>query len=190
MNSCPCSIFLRGNNSVAKSRVNLQKVFIKEGTQPGFQQVRLTRHFSGIPQSKLDQCRLWPDSASVRVLDPLSPFCLMVIIPNETSRDYRWAIDELQWLLTGIVAIFMHKRSKHWGPHTQVIHVDLDQVINSIALTSNMKLWSQAICWCYQQLFQPKVFSKYCSHFVLVSHKGGFGLVFLTDLHKKFPFPS
>ena len=74
----------------------------------------------------------------------------MVIIPIISSRHYRWAIDELQWLLTRIIAIFMHKCSKHQGPHAQVIHMDLDHVISSIAVIGNMKLWSQVICWCYQ----------------------------------------
>lgn len=74
----------------------------------------------------------------------------MVIIPIISSRDYRWAIDELQWLLTRIIAIFMHKCSKHQGPHSQVIHMDLDHVINSTAVIGNMKLQSQVTCWCYQ----------------------------------------
>lgn len=74
----------------------------------------------------------------------------MVIIPIISSRDYRWAIDELQWLLTRIIAIFMHKCSKHQGPRAQVIHMDLDHVINSTAVIGNMKLQSQVTCWCYQ----------------------------------------
>lgn len=44
----------------------------------------------------------------------------------------------------------MHKCSKHQGPQAQVIYMDLDHVINSIAVIGNMKLWSQVICWCYQ----------------------------------------
>jgi len=35
-------------------------------------------------------------------------------------------------------------------------------------------------------LLQPEVFSKYCPHFILVSHKGGFPLVFLIALHTEF----
>lgn len=44
----------------------------------------------------------------------------------------------------------MHKCSKHQGPHAQVIHMDLDHVINSTAVIGNMKLQSQVTCWCYQ----------------------------------------
>lgn len=40
----------------------------------------------------------------------------------------------------------MHKYSKHQGPHTQVIHMNLVHVINLIVLIGNTKLKSQAIC--------------------------------------------
>ena len=39
-------------------------------------------------------------------------------------------------------------------------------------------------------LLQPKVFSIYCPHFISVSHKGGFPLVFLIALHKEFLPPT
>lgn len=101
----------------------------------------------------------------------------MVIIPIISSRDYRWAIDELQWLLTRIIALFTRKCSKHQGPHAQVIHMDLDHVINSIAVIGNMKLWSQVICWCYQHCCWTQSVFKIPSpfHFGVSQMKFSFG---------------
>lgn len=57
----------------------------------------------------------------------------------------------------------MHKCSKHQGPHAQVIHMDLDHVINSTAVIGNMKLQSgdllmlSAHCCCNPKAFQNTV---------------------------------
>lgn len=71
----------------------------------------------------------------------------------------------------------MHKCSKHQGPHAQVIHMDLDHVINSIAVIGNMKLWSQVICWCYQHCCWTQSVFKIPSpfHFGVSQMKFSFG---------------
>lgn len=56
----------------------------------------------------------------------------------------------------------MHKCSKHQGPHAQVIHMDLDHVINSTAVIGNMKLQSGDLLMLSALLLQPKTLSPFC----------------------------
>lgn len=84
----------------------------------------------------------------------------------------------------------MHKCSKHQGPHAQVIHMDLDHVINSTAVIGNMKLQSGDLLMLSALLLQPKGFSKHCPHSDSVSHKEGFPLVFLVVWHSESLLPT